>query len=267
MNAIALGPLLISLPRLYAIGCALLVLLSARYLLRLPPPLLNRWFTGLILAWLIGARIAHITLHLESYSANPLDALKVWQPGYHGIGGLLTGLLWSAWTLRKRLSALLGSTVILLCASGLWLMLVSLSPLGSASAVSQLPEIRLENVDGADVYLPDLADGSDRVIVNLWATWCPPCRREMPLLEEAAQREGVSVAVVNQGEDLLPIVRYLDAEGLYFTHALRDPGQTLMALFEAPGLPITVLFDGQGTTLDIHVGEATRAYLEHWLED
>ncbi|MGP9498420.1 MULTISPECIES: prolipoprotein diacylglyceryl transferase family protein [unclassified Halomonas] len=267
MNAIALGPLLISLPRLYAIGCALLVLLSARYLLRLPPPLLNRWFTGLILAWLVGARIAHITLHLESYSANPLDALKVWQPGYHGIGGLLTGLLWTAWTLRKRLSALLGGTVILLCASGLWLMLVSLSPLGSASAVSQLPEIRLENVDGADVYLPDLADGSDRVIVNLWATWCPPCRREMPLLEEAAQREGVSVAVVNQGEDLLPIVRYLDAEGLDFTHALRDPGQTLMALFEAPGLPTTVLFDGQGTTLDIHVGELTRAHLEHWLED
>ena len=267
MNAIALGPLLISLPRLYAIGCALLVLLAARYLLRLPPSTLQRWFTGLVIAWLIGARIAHITLHLESYSADPIDALKMWQPGYHVIGGLLAGLLWTAFALRKYLAGLMGGTALLLGASGAWLALISLAPLGSNFAVSQLPELSLENIDGEEVYLPAFADNSDRVIVNLWATWCPPCRREMPLLEEVAQHEGVTVAVVNQGEDLLPIVRYLDAQDLHFTYALRDPGQRLMALFEAPGLPTTVLFDGQGNTLDIHVGELTRAHLERWLED
>ncbi|PRY64545.1 thiol-disulfide isomerase/thioredoxin [Vreelandella songnenensis] len=267
MNAIALGPLLISLPRLYAIGCALLLWLAARYLLRLPSAARQRWFTGLVIAWLVGARIAHITLHGESYSATPLDTLKLWQPGYHGIGGLLAGLLWSVFALRKHLLALLGSTALLLGASGVWLVLMTVSPLGGTSDISRIPELSLENLEGEEVYLPALVEGSERVVVNLWATWCPPCRREMPLLEEMAGHEGVTVAVINQGEDLLPIVRYLDAEGLTFTHALRDPGQQLMALFEAPGLPTTVLFDGQGNTLDIHVGELTRAHLERWLED
>lgn len=267
MNAIALGPLLISLPRLYAIGCALLVLLAARYWLRLPPPTLQRWFTGLVITWLIGARIAHITLHWESYSANPLEALKLWQPGYQGIGGLLAGLLWTAFALRRYLAELVGGIALLLGASAVWLALVSLAPLGSASPVDRLPELQLENIDGEEVYLPALADSGDRIIVNLWATWCPPCRREMPLLEEASQREGVTVAVVNQGEDLLPVVRYLDAQELHFTHALRDPNQHLMTLLEAPGLPTTVLFDAQGKMLDIHVGELTRAHLERWLED
>ena len=117
------------------------------------------------------------------------------------------------------------------------------------------------------MHLPSLAENGDLIIVNLWATWCPPCLREMPLLEETAQREGISVVAVNQGEDLLPIVRYLDEQQLEFRYALRDPSQQLMALFKAPGLPTTVLFDDQGNTLDVHVGELTRAHLDRWLQD
>lgn len=267
MNAIALGPLLISLPRLYAIGCALLLLLCARWLLGLSRPLQQRWFNGLILAWLVGARAGHILLNLDSYSAAPLEVLKVWQPGYHGLWGLAAGLLWTAWTLRTRLLAMGGAMALLVAASTLWLVLVTLAPLGNDFAVHTLPEVTLEDVEGNEVYLPSLAESSDLIIVNLWATWCPPCRREMPLLEEAAQRDGVSVVVANQGEDLLPMVRYLDEQQLIFRYALRDPRQQLMALFDAPGLPTTVLFDGQGNTLDVHVGELTRAHLDRWLED
>ena len=112
------------------------------------------------------------------------------------------------------------------------------------------------------------AKSEKKPVLLYWgATWCPPCLREMPLLEAADQMEGVSVVVVNQGEDLLPIVRYLDEQQLVFRHALRDPRQLLMAEFAAPGLPTTVLFDAQGRTLDVHVGELTRAHLERWLND
>lgn len=267
MNAIALGPLLISLPRLYAVGCALLLLISARYLLGLPRPAQQRWFTGLIVVWLVGARAGHIILHLDSYSADPLEALKVWQPGYHGLWGMAAGLVWTAWTLRARLLAMGGAMLMLVAASSLWLVVVTLAPLGNTFAVSELPDITLEDVDGNAVHLPGLAADSERIIVNLWATWCPPCLREMPLLEEAAQREGVNVVVANQGEDLLPMVRYLDEQQLAFRYALRDPNQQLMVLFEAPGLPTTVMFDGQGNTLDVHVGELTRAHLDRWLQD
>lgn len=267
MNAIALGPLLISLPRLYAIGCALLLLLCTGWLLGLSRQAHQRWFYGLIIAWLIGARAGHILLNLDSYSDAPLEILKVWQPGYHGLWGLAAGLAWTAWSLRARLMAMGGAMALLAAASSLWLMLVMLGPLGNDFAVDRLPDVTLEDVDGNDVHLPSLTETGDLIIVNLWATWCPPCRREMPLLEAAAQREGISVIVVNQGEDLLPMVRYLDDQQLTFRYALRDPSQQLMALFEAPGLPTTVLFDRQGNTLDVHVGELTRAHLDRWLED
>lgn len=267
MNAIALGPLLISLPRLYAFGCALLLLLCARGLLGLPRPAQQRWFAGLIIVWLVGARTGHILLHLDSYSAAPLEALKVWQPGYHGLWGMGAGLVWTVWSLRARLLAMGGAMALLIAASSLWLVLVTLAPLGNTFAVNQLPDITLEDVDGNQIHLPTLAQDNERIIVNLWATWCPPCLREMPLLEEAAQRDGVGVVVANQGEDLLPMVRYLDEQQLDFRYALRDPNQQLMVLFAAPGLPTTVLFDGQGNTLDVHVGELTRAHLGRWLED
>lgn len=267
MNAIALGPLLISLPRLYAIGCALVLLLCTRWLLGLPQRDQQRWFTGLIIAWLVGARVGYVLLHWESYSAAPWEALKVWQSGYHGLWGMVAGLIWTAWTLRTRLLAMGGAMAMLVATSSLWLVLVTLAPLGNDFAIDSLPAITLEDVDGNPVALPSLTDRGDLIIVNLWATWCPPCLREMPLLEEAAQREGVSVVVANQGEDLLPMVRYLDEQQLEFRYALRDPSQQLMALFEAPGLPTTVLFDEQGNTLDVHVGELTRAHLDRWLKD
>ncbi|MGP9764743.1 redoxin family protein [Halomonas sp. AOP13-D3-9] len=267
MNAIALGPLLISLPRLYAVACALLLLLCARLLLGLPRPAQQRWFTGLMIVWLVGARVGHILLNLESYSAAPLEALKVWQPGYQGLWGMAAGLVWTAWTLRARLLAMGGAMAMLVAASSLWLVLVTLAPLGNDFAVDALPEVTLEDTEGNQVPLASLSEEADLIIVNLWATWCPPCLREMPLLEEVAQRDGVSVVVANQGEDLLPMVRYLDEQQLEFRYALRDPSQQLMALFQAPGLPTTVLFDGQGNTLDVHVGELTRAQLDRWLED
>ena len=68
------GPLLISTPRLYAFGCALLLLVSSRYLLGYPQH--GRWFNGLLVVWLLGARVAFVALNWESYSATPLDALK-----------------------------------------------------------------------------------------------------------------------------------------------------------------------------------------------
>ncbi|MDR5899025.1 redoxin family protein [Halomonas vilamensis] len=267
MNAIALGPVLLSLPRLYAFASALLLIIAARYLLGLPKPVYQRWFTGLMVAWLIGARAGHIALNAESYAAAPWDVLKLWQAGYHGLWGMLAGLIWSAWTLRERIIAMGGAMAMVIGASSLWLVLMTLSPLGGGTTVAALPDITLEDLDGNAVHLPALANGHDKVIVNLWATWCPPCLREMPLLADAAEREGVNVVVANQGEDLLPITRYLDEQGLAFRYALRDPNQQLMVAFESPGLPTTVLFDADGRALSQHVGELTRAQLDQWLNE
>ncbi|MDN3521534.1 TlpA disulfide reductase family protein [Halomonas ramblicola] len=265
MDAIALGPVLISLPRLYALAAALLLLAASTWLLRLPRREHARWFNGLLLAWLLGARLGHVALNLDAYAAAPLDILKLWQPGYHGLWGLLAALGWSAWALRARLWRLLGAMALTLAASGLWLAVVTLQPFGAGLPLDELPDLTLENLDGETVDLRELR--GERVVLNLWATWCPPCLREMPLLAEADEREGVTVVVANQGEELLQVIRYLDDQGLEFRYPLLDPRQELMVLTESPGLPTTLLFDAEGQALERHVGELTRAQLDAWLGD
>ncbi|MBB3231908.1 TlpA disulfide reductase family protein [Halomonas stenophila] len=263
MDAIALGPVLLPLPRLYALAVALLLLAASAFLLGLPRRRHARWFNGLVIAWLAGARIGHVATHLPSYLDAPLDALKLWQPGFHTLWGLLAALAWSAWTLRQRLGAMLGALGLTLGASLLWLALVTLAPLGGGMALRELPELTLDNLEGEPVALASLT--GQTVVINLWATWCPPCRREMPLLAEADARDDVTVVVINQGEDLLPVVRYLDDQGLAFEHALLDPRQSMLVASGAPGLPTTLLFDAEGRAREQHVGELTRATLDAWL--
>jgi len=263
MDAIALGPVLISVPRLYAFAVALLLFLASLWLLSLPRREHASWFNGMVLAWLLGARLGHVALNLEIYLAAPLDILKIWQPGFHGLWGLLAALIWTGWTLRAHLLRLIGAMALLVGASSLWLVLITLAPLGGGMSLASLPDLTLDDLEGNPVNLQDLR--GERVLVNLWATWCPPCLREMPLLEAASEREGVTVVVANQGEDLLQALRYLDDQDLSFQYALLDPHQELMVLTESPGLPTTVLFDAEGRAVERQVGELTRAQLENWL--
>ena len=135
MNAIALGPFLLSLPRLYAFTCALVLLLASRWLLtHYNSHEQQRWFTGLMLTWLISARLGHVLINLDSYANAPLDALMVWKPGYEGLFGLLGGIVWSLWALRHHLREMVAAILMLIGASGLWLALVLFSPLGGTSA-------------------------------------------------------------------------------------------------------------------------------------
>lgn len=267
MNAIALGPFLLSLPRLYAFACALILLIAVRILFKLPSNVQQRWFIGLILIWLISARMGHVMFNLDSYADTPLDALMLWKPGYDGLWGILGGLIWTGWALRDRLHAMIYTMVLVMVTSALWAALALFSPLGGSLASNPVPDLTLQDIEGNDIHLPSLADGENKVIFNLWATWCPPCLREMPLLAEVATRDDVHVVIVNQGEDLLPIVRYLDEQSLSFRYALLDPQQRLMTAFETPGLPTTLMFDRHGRVIEQHVGELTRAQLNQWLDN
>ncbi|PAU74395.1 TlpA disulfide reductase family protein [Halomonas salipaludis] len=264
MDAIAIGPVLLSLPRLYAFGAGLILLLASLMLLGLPKGTHARWFNVLVIVWLIGARLGHVLSHPDAYAAAPLDIVKFWQPGFHGLWGLLAALIWTAWALREHLIKMLGGMALVIGSSALWLAVVTVSPLGGEIALRELPDLTLDNLDGEPVTLSEIQD--ELVIVNLWATWCPPCLREMPLLVEADQRDGVSVVIANQGEDLMQAMRYLDEQEFVLSYPLLDPHQELTVLSESPGLPTTLLFDADGRVLEQHIGELTRAQLEDWLD-
>jgi len=132
-------------------------------------------------------------------------------------------------------------------------------PLGSDT----LPSLMLTELDsGAVLALPQAARGRP-LVVNLWASWCGPCRQEMPVLAAAQQREGtVGFLFVNQGESAATVRAYLAAEKLVLREVLLDRGSTLGPAVGSRGLPTTLFYDARGRLVDAHVGVLNAASLE-----
>lgn len=115
-----------------------------------------------------------------------------------------------------------------------------------------------------DLALPALADGGAPLelaalpgptVVNLWATWCEPCRRELPDLQALAdRRDDVRVVGVDIGEDAGPALAVLDELGVSFDQ-YADPRGELTAALEVVGLPATFVTDGSGRITWEHLGE------------
>ena len=114
--------------------------------------------------------------------------------------------------------------------------------------------------DGAPVSLHAL--GGQPMVVNLWATWCPPCRREMPTLQQAQQdNPAVTFVFANQGEAAETITAYLQQQPLQLDNVLVDSFSALSEAVGSRGLPTTLFFDAEGRLLDSHVGELSAASL------
>ena len=125
-----------------------------------------------------------------------------------------------------------------------------------------LSEKQVTLLDGETTTLAVLADGRP-LIVNLWATWCPPCRREMPVLAAAQQRErGVNFVFANQGENRATVARYLTASQLALANVTLDRYSELGSVAGSGMLPATLFYDGSGRLIDTYLGELTAATLE-----
>lgn len=129
-----------------------------------------------------------------------------------------------------------------------------------------LPPFTLYDMDGKPVTTADLLAHDKALFINFWATWCKPCREEMPLLAELQEKYGddllmVGVAIDNreavaQFLDHIGVVNYpvlLGAQELDAIEAANDMGVDLV------GLPISLTTDRSGRILDIHTGEVDAA--------
>jgi thiol-disulfide isomerase/thioredoxin len=116
--------------------------------------------------------------------------------------------------------------------------------------------------DGRETPLPQIGAGQPRV-VNLWASWCGPCRQEMPLLAQAQQREAqVRFLFVNQGESSSAVQAYLAHEGFALRDVWRDPTAALGPAVGSRGLPTTLFYDAQGRLVGRHFGVLNGPALE-----
>ncbi|HEU4774824.1 MAG TPA: TlpA disulfide reductase family protein [Lysobacter sp.] len=221
--------------------------------------LVDMLFIGVVVA-----RVAFVAQWLPEYLADPWSIVRIGDGGFTVWAGLLAGLGWGAWKVRRipalrmpvSVGAMAGLAVWGGLAGALWLM--------QQSSVS-LPTMDLTTVDGETVQLSAMSDRP--MVLNLWATWCPPCRREMPVLSAAQQRhEGVNFVFVNQGEGPDLIRDYLGGEGLTLANVLLDPFSSVMQGVGSRGLPTTLFFDGNGKLVDTHMGELSEASLTRKLQ-
>ena len=130
------------------------------------------------------------------------------------------------------------------------------------------PDFTAQTHDGAAVTLSDFTTGEGTpVILNFWATWCPPCRVEMPHFEAAAHLYGDDVAVlgVNQAESAETIAAYATDHGLTYP-LLVDEEMTVNHLYGILNLPTTIFIDANGIVREVLVGTMSRAVLEERIE-
>jgi thiol-disulfide isomerase/thioredoxin len=218
---------------------------------------------GLFLLGLLAARIGFVVAYWNHYRDDPWQIVDLRDGGFlawPGIVALLVGaLLWA----RRRPG--LRRPLAFSVTSGLLFWLVGTMSLTIYEQGTRLPEIDLRTADGETVNLIDYQGGP--LVINLWATWCPPCRREMPILEEAQkQRPDLTFLFVNQAESMQSVSTYLATQGLSLTNVLFDGSGRLGQAVGSMALPTTLFYGADGRLLGSHLGELSEASLARALE-
>lgn len=120
-----------------------------------------------------------------------------------------------------------------------------------------LPSAPLTTLKGDQVDLRSLATGKPMVL-NLWASWCSPCREEMPMLVAAQRQEaGLQFVFANQGEDRTTVQRFLSTTQLELDNVLLDSGARIGRDAGSMALPITFFYDANGRLVDTNLGGLT----------
>jgi thiol-disulfide isomerase/thioredoxin len=233
---------------------------------------------------LIGARLGFVVTNWSAFRDTPWTALYFWQPGYLPSAGLLLGAGYALWRLRHqeprqrlRYVRALGTSFAL--AALLVGMVVAATQIRFDPAVLRpgdpVPNFTLQTLDGKPVTFSSLQ--GQAVVLNFWATWCPPCRREMPLLD-AVQKEyntrGVMIVGIDLDEPMDLVRAYAQSVGVTYPIWVDTPtrgpefnrAHELYNRFGGIGLPTTFFIDRNGVIRDSYIGELNRAFLQNRIE-
>ena len=123
-------------------------------------------------------------------------------------------------------------------------------------------DFTVKDLDGREVQLSSLR--GQVVLVNFWATWCSPCKEEMPVLQafyQAHQAENFLLLGVNVSDDAEDAARYMAENGFTFPVWSDPPGNILMDL-GLRGLPASILVDADGNLQWFWLGPVTEEILE-----
>ena len=116
------------------------------------------------------------------------------------------------------------------------------------------PDFRLETTDGNSINLSNYL--GKPIIVNFWATWCSPCRNEMPDMQQIYtdyRREGLIILGINQQEGVDTVTEFGKEYTISFP-LLLDPQNEVAELYQIRNLPTSIFIDSQGYIRSIQIG-------------
>lgn len=128
------------------------------------------------------------------------------------------------------------------------------------------PDFTLTSLSGEQISLAGLA--GKPVLLNFWATWCPPCKDEMPLLQEYSIRYAgkFTILAVDYGEKESEVRPFIEELNLDFPIFL-DPGDEVNTLYQVQGYPTTYFIGADGSIVDVHIGLLSETKLKAYLKD
>ena len=119
-----------------------------------------------------------------------------------------------------------------------------------------MPDLVLSRLDGAgDIMLRSLK--GKVVLLDIWASWCVPCKEEMPLLDEMAgrlRRDGVEIIAVSVDEDRASAQAFLGTRPRWHLTLAHDPQGRVADLLQPPKMPTSYVIDGAGVVQAINAG-------------
>jgi peroxiredoxin len=139
------------------------------------------------------------------------------------------------------------------------------TPAPAPVAGAPAPEFVLKDLSGNPVRLSDFA--GQPVLINFWATWCGPCRAEMPAIEDRYKtyaNSGFVVLAVNVEEPAELINPYVEELGLTFP-ILLDADASVTRLYRVLGFPSSFWVDGSGTIVAVHTGPMFEDQIDNYL--
>ncbi len=217
-----------------------------------------------MLIWgVLAARVAFVVLYIGNYVQQPWRIIDIRDGGFIREAGVVAAILvgiyysWRTPPLRKVLgSAVAAGLLIWVTGMGLFKILQPVPP-----HISELPLLTLTGEQ------KNFRGHGKPIVANLWATWCPPCRREMPVLASAQQRETeIEFILVNQGESADEILSYLNEQSFALEHLYLDQSGMWADRLGAAGMPTTLFFDAEGHLVGAHTGELSQESLRHALK-
>ncbi|MBS2132142.1 TlpA family protein disulfide reductase (plasmid) [Burkholderia thailandensis] len=241
----------------------------------------SRLLDEAIVCGLIFARLGYLIAHIDAYRTHPYEALFFWLPGYAPLYGLAGGFAWSLFRIQRNRATYINpglfvAAALPLIAASLYLSLPVHDNIASknsrvADALNSLP---MTTVDGQPFTLKNLNGHS--VVVNIWASWCLPCRLEIPILQDSYERyrkAGLIVVGLDLSETAPQASSYAHARGVAYVIASPDRDSKNLRtqidqVIEAIGsnvIPVSVFVDASGKVRDVLFGILSPGSIDDWL--